>query len=264
MRVNMVKQILILLILLGTCFWGRAGNNNNCDFHGDISSPAIRNNIKFNYDLIAGINNNEQINFSDDFNLPELRSLWCSNVDESDWTLKERPGFLRIKAQKVNNIDDFLTENTFFQKLKNNSAGEVISCFDLSNLTEGSYAGLYFNSKRLDYIGIEANKDGKRLIAKVGNEIFQGPFISEDEVMLRVTIENAMGRFEYSFDGLNYARLGSVFQLSVLSNDFIGIYCLNDGNGKGSIDIDWFYYNPHNVNTTKFAEKKSNSTNSEL
>ena len=260
----MVKQILILLILLVACFWGRAGNDNNSDFHGDISSPAVRNNIKFNYDQIGGINNNEQTNFSDDFNLPELRSLWRSNMDESDWTLKERPGFLRIKAQKINNIDDLFPENTFFQKLKNNSAGEVISYFDLSNLSEGSHAGLYFNSKRLDYIGIETNKDGKRLIAKVENEIFQGSVISENEVMLRVTIENATGRFEYSFDGLNYAQLGSVFQLSTLSNDFIGIYCLNGGNGKGSIDIDWFYYNLRNDNTTKFAEKGSNFTNSEL
>jgi hypothetical protein len=114
----MIKQILILLILMVICFWGRASNNDNEDFHGDILGPAIRNSLKFNCDQLAGINNNDQSNFSDDFNLPQLRSLWQSNINESIWTLKERPGFLRIKAQKVYNIDRIVNENTFSQKVK--------------------------------------------------------------------------------------------------------------------------------------------------
>lgn len=264
MRVKMIKQIQIILILLVTCFWGRAGNNGNDDFHGDITSPAVRNSVKFNYDLIAGMNYSEQTNFSDDFNLPQLRSLWQTTISESNWSLKERPGFLRIKGQKITDIDEFLPENTFSQKVKYNTIGEAISYIDLSNLSENSFAGLYFSSKRINCIGVEANSQIKRLIAKVDNQVFRGPEISGNSVVLRIKIENTKGWFEYSFDGLSYTQLGSLFQLSALSTDFIGLYCLNESNGQGSIDVDWFYYNPKDDHVTKFAEIENKFLNSEL
>jgi beta-xylosidase len=238
------------------CFWGRASNNDNDDFHGDILSPAVRNSLKFNYDQLAGFKNNEQSNFSDDFNLPQLRSLWQSNINESKWTLKERPGFLRIKAQKIKNIDGILQENTFSQKVKYNTCGEAVCDIDLTNLSEDSNAGLYFSSKWMNYIGIEIIGGKKTLVVSVNNEILRGPGISGNSIMLRIKIENFSGCFEFSFDGLNYIKLGSDFKLSALSNgnDCIGFYCFNKNNENGSIDIDWFYYNPRSDNQTKFAE----------
>ena len=259
----MVKQILILLILLIACFWGKAGNDNN-DFQGDISSPAVRNNLKFNYDQIAGIKNNDQTNLSDDFNLPQLRSIWQSNINEKDWTLKEHPGFLRIKAQKIEEVDKISTENTIYQIVKYNTTGDVVSYIDLANLLENSNAGLYFNSKRMNYIGVETYKKGKRITAKVNDQIFKGPEVSENSIILRIKIEKTSGWFEYSFDGIVYYQLGSVFQLNALSNDLLGLFCLNEVKGNGSIDIDWFYYNPQVDNKIKFAENENNKIISEL
>jgi beta-xylosidase len=256
MRVKMVKQIQILLILLITCFWGRASINVNGDFHGDIQSPAVRNSLKFNYDQLAGSQNNETTNISDDFNLPQLRSNWKSNINESDWTLKERPGFLRIKAQKTIDIDKFSSENTFSQKVNYSTYGEAVSFIDLTNLDEDSNAGLFYSSKGINYIGVETDKKGKKLVVNVNNEVINGPEISENFVLLRVKIENAKGWFEYSFDGMIFNKLGSEFQISALSNgnDCLGLYCLNKNNGKGSVDIDWFFYNQRNNDVIKFAE----------
>jgi beta-xylosidase len=256
MRVKMIKQTLILLILLVTCFWGKASNNDKDNFHGDILDPAVRNSLKFNYDQLAGFKNNEQISFSDDFNLPQLRSLWQSNITESKWTLKERPGFLRIKAQKIKNIDGILQESTFSQKVKYNIYGEALSYIDLTNLSEDSNAGLYFSSEKINYIGIEISGGKKTLVVSVNNEIFRGPEISENSIMLRIKIEYFSGCFEFSFDGLNYIKLGSDFKLSALSSgdDCIGFYCFNKNNEESSIDIDWFYYNPRSDNQIKFAE----------
>jgi len=259
----MVKQILISLILLITCYWGIAGNNNNC-FQGDHSSPAVRNNIKFNYDQIAGIKNEKQSNFSDDFNLPQLRSIWQSNIDEKDWTLKERPGFLRIKAQKFSLVDQFSPDNSFIQKVKFNTSGEVVSYIDLTNLAEDSNAGLYFSSKRMNYIGVETIKEGNRITAKVNDQIFKGTEISETTIIFRIKIDKTKGWFEYSFDGLVYNQIGPVFQLSPISNDIFGLFCLNERNGKGSIDIDWFYYYPQIDNKIKLAENENNIVISEL
>lgn len=243
---------------------GKAGNDNNGDFHGDISSPAVRNIIKFNYDKIAGISNNEQINFSDDFNLPQLRPIWQSNIDEDGWTLKEHPGFLRINAQQFNPCDHSFPETTFCQRVKFNASGEVVSYFDLANLSENSNAGLYLSSKMTNLIGIEATNDSKRLIAKVDNQVFYGPMISENAIVLRIKFESTRVWFEYSIDGFSFLHLGPVFHVSSLSSDFVGFYCFNEKSGKGSIDVDWFFCNPFNGNETKFAEKENNILNSEL
>lgn len=259
----MIKQILILLILLVTCFWGVAGNDNN-DFQGDISSPAVRNHIKFNYDQVAGVSLNAESNFSDDFNLPQLRSIWQSNIDEKDWTLKERPGFLRIKAQKIDLVDQFASENSFFQKVKYNTSGEVVSFIDLTNLSEDSNAGLYFSSKKMNYIGVVTDKVGKRITAKVNDQIFKGPEVTETVVLFRIEIDKTRGWFEYSFDGLEYNQIGPVFQLNSLSNEILGLFCINERNEKGSIDIDWFYYKPQINDTIKFAENEHHVINSEL
>lgn len=252
----MVKQILILLILLVTCFLGRASNNGDCDFHGDIPSPAVRNSMKFNYDQLVENKNFDQLNFSDDFNLPQLRSLWQSNMNENVWSLKERPGFLRVKAQKINKFDEFSPENIFSQKVRNNASSEAVCIIDLTNLSENSNAGLYFSSNRMNYIGIETYNKSKRLIASVDNETYLGTEISVNSVILRLKIENSRGCFEFSFDGLIYEKLGSEFQIKTLSSgdDCIGFYCYNLNNRNGFVDIDWFYFNQRKDNETKFAE----------
>lgn len=46
-RDNLVKQIQIILILSVVCFWGKASNNVNDDFHGDIKSLAEGSSLKF-------------------------------------------------------------------------------------------------------------------------------------------------------------------------------------------------------------------------
>lgn len=253
---KMVKQILILLILSVTCFWGEASNNDNANFHGDISSPAVRNTLKFNYDQLAGINDEKQTNFSDDFNLPQLRSLWQLNAKECSWTLNERPGFLRIKAQKTGFNDRLIHEKTLSQKVKCNTSGEAVVLFDLANLSVNTNAGLYFSSKRINYIGIETVEGEKCLVVKVNDEVIHGPIIHENSVMLRIVFEVAKARFEFSFDGMVYNKLGSEFKLNTLKgdNNCIGLYCMNENNEKGSVDIDWFYFIPIIDNETKFAE----------
>ena len=259
----MIKQLQILFILLSCCLLGKAGNDNNDDFQGDISSPAVRNNIKYNYDQIAGISNNKQTHFSDDFNLPQLRSIWQSNIDKDGWTLEEHPGFLRIKAQRFSFYDHSFTENSFYQRIKFNASGEIVSLFDMANLSENSNAGLFLASETTNLIGIETSGDSKKLVAKVNNLIFSGPVISENSIMLRIKFECNKVCFEYSVNGYSFSQLGPVFQISSLSNDFVGFYCLNEKIEIGSIDVDWFYCNPFVSDETKFAERE-NIFNSEL
>jgi beta-xylosidase len=252
----MVKQILILLIILVINSWVKASNNGETYIQVNNQSPAVRNFLKFNYEQLSSVRNNNQVSFSDDFNLPQLRSLWQSNLNESEWSLNERPGFLRIKAQKISTIDELNIKNSFLQEVKNNTSGEAVCFIDITNLSEDLNAGIYFSSKRINCIGIETKAGTKSIFVSVNNEVYYSPAISENSVTLRIKIENARGWFEYSFDGLIYYKLGSEFKLSSLSNntDYIGLFCYKIHNENGYVDFDWFYFNPIRENEIKFAE----------
>jgi beta-xylosidase len=145
--------------------------------------------------------------------------------------------------------------------VKYNTRGEAAGFFELTNLSENSHAGLYVSSKSMNYIGIESVRGVRILLAKVNNEVINGPEISGNSVMLRIVFEATKVWFEYSFDGLVYSQLGSEFKLSVLNseNNCIGFFCLNKYNVKGSVDVDWFYYKPRYDDESKFAEVRNNN-----
>jgi len=50
--------------------------------------------------------------------------------------------------------------------------------------------------------------------------------------------------YSYSFDGKNYTSFGGKYVLKWGSyrGDYIGIYCFNNFEDKGYIDVDWFHY----------------------
>lgn len=253
---RMIKQILILLVLVLVGCMANAGNYTSEGNSAVKGSPAVRNSIKYSYDLLAGQDDNDNSNFSDDFNLPVIRQVWNVDLDEKKWTLRERPGFLRIKARKTVGIDNFLPEYSFYQIVKTNSIGDAIVFLDLSNMTDGDNAGFYFASDKLNYIGIEIENGTRKLVYSVNNISGEGIEINETSITIRTKIGVTTGWFEYSFDGLNYTKLGSEFKISSLtgSDNRIGLYCISNIDECGFVDVDWFYYNPQKDSSLKFAE----------
>jgi beta-xylosidase len=255
----MIKRILIVSTFMIICLLGRAGNDSEKYSNESNASPAVRNSLKFNYDLIDKNNIDELTDLSDDFNIPMLRSHWNSCSDQNEWTLKERPGFLRIKAQKKTTVEDIHPEETFSQKIKLNTSGEAVSLIDLTKMTDNTLAGLYYSSTVINYIGIELKNGNKNLIVRVGNDIYNGPVLNTNTILLRVKIDVSKAWFEYSFDGIEYSKLGCEFKLNVIDGDknIIGLYCLNSTDVSSSVDIDWFYFNPKVDNTYHFAETEN-------
>lgn len=254
----MVRMVLIIL-LLAACFWGNASNNNN-ESELKNASPSVKNSIKFNYDQLYSCETGNIIEFSDDFNLPKLRSFWGAEKENLTCSLTERPGYLRLKSIKGNSISALKISNTLNRKLKKNTEGEVVGYFDLTDIEEGVMTGIYYCEKDINFIGVEF-KDGRKVLkAEINGEISECKDISAEGLMLRVRMEKTICHLEYSVDGLNFTQLGSDLSIEnkLEADNYIGLFCMNDSGIGGSIDVDWFYFKPIENSTIQFAETRDN------
>ena len=82
------------------------------------------------------------ITCSDDFDTTSLdvRWQWNHNPDNSAWSLKDRPGFLRLKTSKVTS-SLFYAKNTLTQRMVGPECYGTVK-FDVSGMKNGDHAGL--------------------------------------------------------------------------------------------------------------------------
>jgi hypothetical protein len=251
--------LVLIILLLTACFWGNASNNNNGTEFNNMSS-SVRNSIKFNYDQLFASESGNIIEFSDDFNLPKLRSFWGSEKENITCSLTERPGYLRLKSNKGNSIRTLKLNNTLNKKINKNSEGEVVGYFDMTGIEEGTLTGIYFLEKDVNFIGVEVREGKKILKAEINGKLSERKVISSDGLMLRIRFEKTVCHLEYSIDGLNFAQLGTDLSVEneVDTDNYIGLFCLNETGKGGSVDVDWFYFRPLENSTIQFAETRDN------
>lgn len=254
----MVRMVLIIL-LLAACFWGNASNNNN-ETELKNASPSVRNSIKFSYDQLFVNENGNSIEFSDDFNLPKLRSFWGEEKGNITCSLTDRPGFLRLKSTKGNSIRTLKINNTLNKKITRNTEGEVVGYFDLLKMEEGTMTGIYLFERGVNFIGVEVNNGKKILKAEINGELSDSRELTTEGLMLRVRLEKSKCHLEYSIDGLNFTQLGSDFCIETIEDtaNYVGLFCLNESEEGGSVDVDWFYFKPMENSTVQFAETRDN------
>lgn len=248
----MLKKVVLILpiLLLGIVL--AAAENNSGEITGSTNS-AVRNSNEFSLNKISGKSNvKENDNISEDFNLPILRTVWSSKGNVKNWSLKERPGFLRLKSQPLD-IEN-ITLNSFTKEINFNSISDVTCQIDLTNLEEGNETGLYFSNKQLNFIQIKISNGIKKLELVINNKVFEGPVIEASGVIFRTRIGKTKARFEYSVDGVNFIKLGNAFKLNTIQSptNQVGIYCFTNSE-KGSADIDWIHFNQKESSKVKFA-----------
>ena len=102
---------------------------------------------------------------SDDFTTDKLGLHWQWNHNPIDaaWSLTERPGFLRLKTNRiVKNL--YLAPNTLTQRMEGPTCSGSIA-IDISKMKDGDCAGLAaFNS---DTGALMVKKKGKKLILEM-------------------------------------------------------------------------------------------------
>ena len=214
---------------------------------------------------------------SDDFSSDKLGLHWQWNhnpIDEA-WSLKERPGFLRLKTNRVvSNL--YLAPNTLTQRMEGPTCSGTIA-IDISKMKDGDCAGLAaFNS---DTGALVIKKKGKNLVLemvemsvtltdldkevtnveeKVIESIPLNAQLSTFNAQLYLRIDadfrpvNGHGRdaanFYYSIDGSQWTQIGTKdYRLNFDWRRFFmgskfGIFCYATKKKGGYVDIEAFNY----------------------
>ena len=214
---------------------------------------------------------------SDDFSSDKLGLHWQWNhnpIDEA-WSLKERPGFLRLKTNRVvSNL--YLAPNTLTQRMEGPTCSGTIA-IDISKMKDGDCAGLAaFNS---DTGALVIKKKGKNLVLEmvemsvtltdldkevtnVEEKVIESIPLNAQlstlnaQLFLRIDADfrpvNGHGRdaanFYYSIDGSQWTQIGTKdYRLSFDWRRFFmgskfGIFCYATKKKGGYVDIEAFDY----------------------
>ena len=214
---------------------------------------------------------------SDDFSSDKLGLHWQWNhnpIDEA-WSLKERPGCLRLKTNRVvSNL--YLAPNTLTQRMEGPTCSGTIA-IDISKMKDGDCAGLAaFNS---DTGALVIKKKGKNLVLEmvemsvtltdldkevtnVEEKVIESIPLNAQlstlnaQLFLRIDADfrpvNGHGRdaanFYYSIDGSQWTQIGTKdYRLSFDWRRFFmgskfGIFCYATKKKGGYVDIEAFDY----------------------
>ncbi|MHC4755435.1 MAG: glycoside hydrolase family 43 protein [Planctomycetota bacterium] len=184
----------------------------------------------------------------DEFDSAELSAQWQWNHNPRDdrWSLSERPGWLRLKANvPVGKGGFWNASNTLSQRLMGMGRGEITCKVDISAMKPGQEAGIARHSGQYVLLGVSVGKSGvKRLVFNNNDKVTVGPVIDEDVIWYRTINEGRRAWYEYSLEGKNFERFGEEFQLRFgrWRGDRPGFYCWNNIKAQGHIDIDYFHY----------------------
>ncbi len=185
---------------------------------------------------------------SDDFDDENLGPQWQWNYQprKEMYSLSERPGWLRLKAYTPLKPDNLmLAGNTLTQRTFRKPQNTALVKIDISSMTNGQKSGLCHFSSQHAAIGIVMDGNLRYLEYRVNGKIKRGPAIEAKYIWLKSKWGmDGISHFSYSLDGEQYIPYGDPYQM-VWGNyrgDRLGIYCFNDHQESGFIDVDYFHY----------------------
>jgi beta-xylosidase len=184
----------------------------------------------------------------DEFDSVKLGPQWQWNHNPRDdrWSLAERPGWLRLRANvPVGDGGFWNASNTISQRLMGKGKGIVTAKVDISGMQPGQQAGFCRHSGQFILLGIRVDRDGeKKLIFNNNGRPKEGPIIRKDVIYYRTQNDGDQAFYEYSLDGDEFKKFGEPFRLEFgrWRGDRPGFYCWNDQRAAGYIDIDYFHY----------------------
>ena len=198
---------------------------------------------------------------SDEFDSDKLALVWQWNHKpvDSEWSLSERPGWMRIYAgEPVEGISR--ARNSLTQRTVGPKCSAVVK-LDASNLKPGDRAGICaFQSAKLS-VGVEAGEDGLWLVTREDSRrisdrcVFSAP-LDGSEVYLRLDYcftptaegdpEADTVRASYSCDGVNWIPAGDYalkmrFSLDYFTGYRTALYCYTSSEDGGYADFDFFH-----------------------
>ena len=218
---------------------------------------------------------------ADDFSDPKLGLHWQWNHNPIDkaWSLTERPGFLRLKTNRVvENL--YLAPNTLTQRMEGPTCSGTI-LIDYSHMKDGDCAGFAaFNSDtgsltlkksgksvrlEMEELSVQLS-DREKAITKYDENLISGVVLTKvspkaSKVWLRIDGDFSpvqrggkdVANFYYSFDGENWTQIGTKdYKLRFDWRRFFmgtkfGIFCYATKKAGGYVDVDRFDYKKNEV-----------------
>jgi xylan 1,4-beta-xylosidase len=184
---------------------------------------------------------------NDDFNGPTLQPVWQWNhaPDDSRWSLRERPGYLRLHALPA--TDFWWARNSLTQRAMGPESTATAE-LDGSGLKTGDVAGLALLNSPYAWIGLRRDETG---FAVEHYSHMSGQSVRESvtgaRLWLRVhcDFDTEQARFSYSADGRTFKPLGPVFIMVFQLRTFQGVrYALFNystaGAPGGQADFNFF------------------------
>lgn len=174
---------------------------------------------------------------SDDFSESNLLPVWQWNhvEDDGQWSLSERPGYLRLHSLAATSLWD--ARNTLTQRAIGPQSTVTVA-LDLDGLKPGDVAGLALFLKPYAWLGVEQAAAGRDL-ALYDN--MTGAYVrvplAAGRVWLRADCDflTEKARFSYSTDGKTFTAIGDAWTMVYSGLTFQGVrYSLFNYNTAGA------------------------------
>lgn len=215
---------------------------------GEITAPDSIGKMKWDGKIPAKGGRKLSIARSDGFKGRRLASQWQWNYQPRNdmFSLTERKGWLRLKAFKPLKANQLkYAGNTLTQRCFRTKANEVVIKMDVTNMTDGQKSGLCHFSSTHAAIGV-VSEGGQRYVEyRKDGRILRGERLSAGVVWLRTVWGlDGISTFSYSPDGKRFIHFGEPYQMAwgQYRGDRIGIYCFNDNEEAGYVDVDYLEY----------------------
>lgn len=209
---------------------------------------------------------------SDGFDTSELKLCWQWNHNPVDdaWSLTERPGYLRLKTNKVSPTL-YTARNTITQRMEGPQSSGTVA-LDLKGMKVGDRAGFSAFNSDAAVMSVECRQDGKYLvlteesvilhprskaIIDVRREFVDEVALKKDKIYLRIDADFRPGdtrdiaKLWYSFDNKNWNRIGNDYKMKFdWQRFFMGtkfaIFNYATVENGGYVDVDYFSYEKKN------------------
>jgi beta-xylosidase len=192
-----------------------------------------------------------QLPTSDEFKETTLGMQWGwnHNPDPDNWSLSQRPGYLRLTTAKVvSNLREArntLTQRPFAKYDQTNPTMGVTK-LEVENMKDGDIAGLAVFQDPYAYIAVKQNEGSKQLIMVNDGETIDSVTVNESTIYLCTIASNKtkQASFEYSLDNREFKQLGNElamkFNLSVFTGNKFCLFNYATKEIGGYVDFDWF------------------------
>lgn len=203
---------------------------------------------------------------SDHFESSKLKINWQWNhnpINES-WSLTERPGYLRLKTNRI--VDNlYAAPNTITQRMEGPQCSGVVS-IDISNMKDGDVAGFSAFNGHSGILSIVKEGNTKYLVmstnvvdlddrskAILGVEIEEKERVELDDgiVYLRIdadfNLHKDIASFYYSLDNKEWKKIGAGFKMifdykKLFMGTKFAVFNYATKTEGGYVDVDFFEY----------------------